>query len=318
MHQIEKFFTALGTVNSLSLNVPDPMSEKALLTVREISGRVQNLDRTLSVFLKDSEISRIAEAAGMNPVPVSRETLLLIEKSVSWSHITDGAFDISAGPLIRLWEIGKKGSYVPSDADIRKAVSLINADDILTDRESMTAGLRRPGQSLDLGSIAKGYAADAAAEMLQKSGIMDFTVSFGGTVLTGDLPKKIGIRNPFDKRGAPIGTIVMKNQAAVTSGSYEHSFRKDQRLYHHILNPKTGYPAETNLASVTLTGSSAEELDVITTMVFVQGVEKTMPVLKERNIEGTFIFNTGELFITPGLAGNFQKEVNQNVKSVIS
>jgi len=179
--------------------------------------------------------------------------------------------------------------------------------DITVEATPFRVGLRYPGQSLDFGSMAKGYAADYVKAELKENGINDYLINFGGTIITGEQEREIGIRNPFADAGHPAGYLTMKNSAAVTSGIYENGFRKNGKWYHHLIDPATGYPAAEGLSGVTLIGDSAEKLDILTTMAFVKGIRKSLPVLEAENTDGIFITQNGEIYTTPALSESFRK-----------
>jgi thiamine biosynthesis lipoprotein len=314
MKQIKKSFRALGTVNTVTVAYEEAMEVRMIEILEEIKAKVLQLDDQLSVFKDTSEISQINAAAGKALIPVSRDTELIIRKAVEYSEISGGAFDITTCPLSKLWGIGKKGDYIPSDKEIREAKEFVNYKDIVLEENPARIGLRKASQAIDLGSIAKGYAADEARRILLENGITDAVINFGGSVIVLGNERSIGIQAPDKSAGTPMGAIRLKDKAAVTSGSYEHYFMKDGKRYHHLLDPRTGRPADQGIASITLIGASAIELDALTTAVFVLGMEEGIHLLERYDLDGVFVNNKQEIFVTKRLQDSFtlikDKEIN--------
>lgn len=298
----QRIFPALGTVNTLTCF--DGCGAEAM---DETVIRIKQLHSMLSAFDKNSEISRINRNAGIAPVQVSDETMHLIIKSIEYSELTGGRFDITTGPLSRLWKRAVAGGSEPDEQEIESALELTGYRDILADERKKTVMLRKKGQSIDLGAIAKGYAADEAKGIFQEHGISDAIINLGGTVIAlGE--KRIGIQHPFRKTGAYFGSIKAKDEAVVTAGVYEQCRKTDGGLIHHIIDPKTGYPAAAEFSSVTLTGDSAEELDALSTAALMTGAGKAAVLLAERGIEGLFVTLEGEIYATRGISPDTDPE----------
>lgn len=293
-------FFALGTANSVS--VPADAGEHVLRLAQE---RVTELNNRLSVFREDSEISRVNEAAGRRFVEVHPDTLTLVRASVRYSELTGGVFDLTARPLVALWGIGKKEKFIPSPQEIEQARALVNFRDILIREKNNALMLRRPGQALDLGAIAKGYAADEVRKLLFAQGVSDALVNLGGTVVAMGRPREVGIQHPWKPTGTVLGKLRVKDQAVVTSGFYEKYFLRDGIRYHHILDPRTGYPSDSGLAGVTLIGGSAMELDALATAIFILGPEKGAALLQRCGAEAIFITQSGDVMTTNGLKNEF-------------
>ncbi len=315
MKQILKTFFALGTVNSIRIAYEESMEVEIMAVLEQIKLKVQNLDDLLSVFKETSEISQINEAAGKYLVSVSPDTYRIILKAVEYAEISEGAFDITTRPLSKLWGIGKKGDYIPSAHEIRKAKKLANYKDIIVQENQQRIGLRKSGQAMDLGGIAKGYAADEANRILLEHNISNAIINFGGTVIALGEEKKVGIQNPDSKTGTPIGVLKVRNQSVVTSGWYERYFIKDGKRYHHLIDPRTGAPTDRGLCSITVVGNSAMEMDALSTAVFVLGIEEGSKLLKRYETEGILILKTQEVFMTSGLKEQFKLMNKQEAKS---
>ena len=335
MKKITMSFRALGTLNMLeTAELPDG---SALPTAQRIRDRVFDMDRRMSVFREDSELSGVNRAAGSGVLlPVSADTWQLVKDSVYYAGVTDGAFDITTGPLSRLWGIGKKGEYIPTEEERAKVLPLVNWRDIRLEKkpaapaeeaaketqqepdqlqksdqlqnpaasdsgETYLLGLARPGQMLDLGGIAKGFAADLAEQMLKETGAESGLIDFGGTVTVFGRWMEIGVQNPFGARGSSVGTLNVENASVVTSGTYERCFFHDGVRYHHILDPRTGMPAATGIAGITLVGHGAEKLDALCTSVILLGLEKGMQLVRQFDARAVVVMEDGSVFHSEGL-----------------
>lgn len=297
---LQKIFPAFGTVNSIILygNCDSVIAE-------QIKKRALDLHRRFSFFEPESDIFRINEQAGMNPVTVHQDTLFVLSHALAYGRETMGAFDITSGALGRLWRDAIYFEQIPSELEITACRSMSSLADLIVDQAEGTAFLRRNGQQIDLGGIAKGYAADEALKILEKNHVHNALINFGGTVIAIGRKQRIGIQNPYQTVGDFMADIVIENQAVVTSGSYERGFFLGGRRYHHIIDPRTGWPADSGLLSVSLIGGSAMELDALATGVCVLGEESGLPLLERCGTEAVLISNGGEIKVTRGLQGKF-------------
>ena len=283
---------ALGTVCSITLYDRGKASFYS-----DIFSRLREIENRMSVNLPDSDIARINAAAGIAPVQVHDDVFEVIRQAVHYAEISDGAFDPTVGPLVSLWGIGGDNQRVPSQAEIDAALALINWRDVELDRERYSVFLRRPGMALDLGAIAKGYAADEAAAIIRKAGLKRAIIDLGGNILTygekqDKTPWKVGLQSPFESRGAYFGILSGPERSFVTSGIYEKYFEADGELYHHIFSPSDGYPVHNGLMSVTIITKYSINADALSTSVFVLGYEKGRALVE--SLEGTeavFVFD---------------------------
>ena len=299
--RIARSFRALGTVNTITLY---DTADTALLD--RAQAEVQRLDDLWSVFKPDSEISRINAQAGRAPVPVSPCTLALLGRAASLSEASGGAFSITIGPLSRLWREAIRTGRLPQQRDIRRAAALVGDGDLLLDRTAGTAMLRRRGQELDLGSIAKGYAADQVHRMLQQAGVQQALLNFGGTVVSIGREVRVGIQHPRRPTGTPMGVLSLRDAALVTSGDYERSFTLGGRRYHHLIDPRTGMPCDRGLCSVTVQGTDAALLDALSTILFVGGPAQGLALLQCCSTEALLVTTDLSLYCTEGLLGTFR------------
>ncbi len=226
--------------------------------------------------LEDSDIYKINHADG-SPVEVHEETAELIRYGIAFGELSDGVFDISIGALTDLWDIPNNDGTIPAQADIDTALATVDYRQIVVDGNTVT--LKNPDAALDLGGIAKGYVADRMREYLNAHGSDKGFINLGGNVLTlgqkaNDEPYHIGIRKPFGEDGETITAVDVTDRSIVTSGRYERYFEKDGRIYHHILDPKTGYPYDNGLNGVTILSDSSMVGDALSTICFALGQEK--------------------------------------------
>lgn len=299
---MEKTFFAFGTINYVNIK-SDLKQEYKDKLIDEIESICNNLDDLLSAYKPDSDIGRINSNAGRKAVKVDEVTYYLIKHSILLSELSEGAFDITIRPAVDLWQIGKNEQRIPSPNEIKKIQKLINYKDIVVDDKEKTVGLKKKGQSLDLGGIAKGYAEDVIKVFLLDNNVDSALVNFGGSILAigtkeNKKPWNIGIQNPLSKRGEAIGTIELNNEMLVTSGVNERFFIRDGIRYHHILDPRTCAASNSKVLSVTATGCKGIDLDGITTALFVLGVEKGIELAQKMGIEALYLMESGDIIAT--------------------
>ena len=246
-------------------------------------------EKLLSATKKGSDIWNINHAKG-KPVVVSKETISMLQKAIDYSELSDGAFDITIGELSSLWDFGENKDTVPSQKDINAALPTVDYHNIEISDNTVT--LKNPKTQIDLGGIAKGYIADQMKAQLRSDGITEGIINLGGNVLTVGPKKsgdtyKIGIQKPFDDSGSPIASVDITDASLVSSGVYERYFEKDGKRYHHILNPKTGYPYDNGLTAVTIRSDDSLTGDALSTTVFALGEEKGLELLNRLDgVEG--------------------------------
>jgi thiamine biosynthesis lipoprotein len=242
-----------------------------------------------------SELGRINQNAGY-PVSASAELITVLQRALYFAEITGGAFNPAIGPLVKRWGIGTENARVPDENAIRAALSLTDYRDVEIDAGSQTVRLKHEGMSLDLGGIAKGYAADEAVKILAGAGVRRAVIDLGGNIYAhGSKSKKqkwrIGIQDPRFPRGEYFAVEEVADKTLVTSGVYERFFEENGVRYHHILDSKTGYPAQSGLLSVTIITNSSTDADALSTSVFALGYEKGAALLARfPSTEAVFVF----------------------------
>lgn len=302
----KKIFFALGTVNTLTVReIQGDGTDPAVRILERAKARVLELHKKLSVFDENSEIARINRYAGEKPVKVSEDTFALIERAKRYSGASGGLFDITLSPVTRLWKRALKERRVPDGQDVNAALNLADSEGIITDHANVTVMLKDKGQQIELGSVAKGYAADEVRRIFREEGVNEGIIDLGGTVVNLGRVKKIGVQDPFAGRGKTFAVIDAGEEAVVTSGYYEQFFEQDGKIYHHIIDPRTGRPSETDIAGVTLVGRSAEVLDALTTSAFIAGAEEAVGLIKQFGVEGAFVLKDRRVLVTKGLKKRF-------------
>lgn len=272
--------------------------------------RLAELEQLFSAHISTSDVCRVNNAAGVHPVPVSSEVMTVLLTAREYAEKSSGAFDPTIGPLVALWGIGTPDEHVPSDTEIAAARALVNWKHLVLDEEAGTAFLEKAGMALDLGGIAKGFAADELVGLLKNAGVTSALVDLGGNVyVLGGRPAesgsavtgeawRVGIKNPFKPEEGAGLRVDAADMSVVTSGNYERFFEADGVRYHHILDPKTGWPAENGFVSCTIIDSSSLIADVLSTTVFVLGREKGIDFLEKDGKKGVCISSDGTVDVT--------------------
>ena len=307
---LEKSFPAMGTVHTVTIF--DAEGPEAASDARAY---LLDLHGAWSCFEGDSLISRINQAAGRQPVAVDEDTFEVLRQAKRYGRFTEGAFDVTVGPLADLWRRAMEERQLPGDEAVWQALALVNFANVTLDEEAHTVLLEKAGQRIDLGGIAKGYAADGLRKLLRQHGVRRALLDLGGTVLSlgGRLP--VGIRDPFRPAGAPMGTLMLEDRLAVTSGVYERFAWLGGHRYHHIVDPRTGYPSKSGLMSVTLVGENGAALDALATAALILGPERSVPLLTEQGMDAIFVTDQGQVLITRGLKNEFRLTNKTNTMS---
>jgi thiamine biosynthesis lipoprotein len=293
---------ALGTV--CSVNLYERGNNR---TYAAVFSRIREIEGIMSANQEGTELDRINRNAGGSPAAVSGELLDVLEQAKAYAATSGGAFDPTVGPLVKLWGIGGDEPRVPGKGEIASALALVDYRDLLIDREAGTAFLRRSGQALDLGAIAKGYAADQAVAAAKKAGVRRAIIDLGGNVFAlGERRKgeawRIGIQDPRQERGVSLGTLRVKDKSIVTSGMYERYFEAGGKRYHHILSTKDGYPVENGLLAVTIVADFSIDADALSTAVFALGYEEGRALIEARpGVEAVFVFDDSRVILSSGL-----------------
>lgn len=298
---LEKSFPAMGTIHTITIfDAEDPG------VAADARAYLMALNTAWSCFREDSLISRINRAAGEAPVAVDRDTFEVLREAKAYGELTEGAFDVTMGPLADLWREAIREKRLPADEDVWSALQLVDWRDMVLDEGTSSVKLRRPGMRIDLGGIAKGYAVDGLRARLRQRGVRRALLDLGGTVATLGCRLPIGVRDPFRPYGGPMGTLTLEDRVAVTSGVYERFAWVDGHRYHHIADPRTGYPVRSGLVSVTLVGEQGAALDALATAALILGPERTVPLLNAQGMDAVFVTDRGRVLVTRGLKNQFR------------
>ena len=240
---------------------------------------------------------------------ISEDLAALLSEGLSITKESDGAFDIAIAPLTSLWDFTAEDPKVPDDADIQNALPQCSSDGVTIDGQDIT--LPSDDIQFDVGAIAKGYIADRLKDFLVKKGVNSAIINLGGNVLCigskpDGTPFKVGIQKPFADRNETEAVMDITGKSVVSSGIYERCFKQDGKLYHHILNPKTGYPYDNGLISVTIISDQSVDGDALSTTCFALGLDKGLKFAEKKGVQAVFITEDYELHYTDG----FQDEIN--------
>ncbi|MEN6325454.1 MAG: FAD:protein FMN transferase [Syntrophomonas sp.] len=304
----------MDTLICIKVCSSDPeLASKALQEAFAEFNRIANLtDKFAEKNLSDPEISdvyRVNKNAGIYPVKVSDDTLIMLEKSNYYAGLYGGAFDVTVGPVLDLWGFGQTQYRVPTDKELKSGLALVGYRKMVIDKEQKTVYLPEKGMEIDLGGIAKGYATDMAAKKLRQMGIKSAIINAGGNIYAlGSKPDGsawlAGIQDPRNEKNI-IAVLGVKDTAVVTSGDYERYFIQDGVRYHHILDPSTGQPAR-KVISTTIVASNATDADVLSTTLFVLGSGQGTDFVKK-------VPNTNAVFVDDLHNIIYTKEINNQI-----
>lgn len=296
----------MGTV--ISQKVYGGKAKKAAETVDK---RMQEIEARMTINAPGSETDNLNSEAGKSEVKLSPDVIYVLSVAKKFAELSGGAFDVTVGPLVKAWGIFTDNARVPERAEIDELKKLVGYNDILIDEKNNTAKLARAGQIADLGGIAKGYAGDEAIRIYKEYGLKSAFVNLGGNVVVmGKKPDgtewNVGVQNPRGGNGEIIGIIKVTDKAVVSSGDYERFFMVDDKRYHHIIDPKTGYPSESDLIGTTIVADSSMQADAMSTAVFILGIDKGMEFIESiKGVEAIFITKDKKVYITSGLKDKF-------------
>ncbi len=298
---ISRSESIMGTRCSVELWSDDRAKGEAAIT--SVFDDMKRIDRLMSTWKEDTEISLVNREASRHPVKISEELFRLLQVSVEYSELTNGAFDITYASVGYLYDF-KKGVH-PDQKAIDAALPGINWRKMVLDPKEHTVFFQRPGMRIDLGGIAKGHSVDMGIEILKKLGITRAMVNAGGdTRIIGDRfgrPWVVGIRDP-DHEDKFFLRIPLTDASFSTSGDYERYFIEDGKRFHHIIDPKTGDSAR-KVRSVTIISTSATRTDALTKSVFIMGAEEGIGFIDTLpDVDAVAVTPDGRVLYSKGLA----------------
>ena len=257
----------------------------------------RKLENTLSITKEESDVYKLNRSK--NGVKVTDDTKILVEKALYFCKLSGGKFDITVYPLSSLWNI--KEEVVPSKDEIAEALKNVDYESVSVTEDSILT----EGKQIDLGGIAKGYIAEKTLEYFKNKGVKTGIINMGGNIIVfGDKDYTVGIKEPFSDNGIS-ATLKLRNKSVVTSGVYERCFKKDGKLYHHIIDTKTGYPADTDLLSATIICDDSTLGDAFSTICILYGKEAATEFIESRRkidkVEAVFIDKDYNITYTSGI-----------------
>lgn len=299
-------FYALGTINYIAIfdDKSSPLLDAAMNIVYDI-------DNKMSVYKEDSEISLINKMAGKQAVKVSKETFFVLEKATYYSYLLKGTFDVTIRPLVKLWQEHCEKSIIPLKDKIDEKLKLVDYNSIYLNNNNRTVFLKNQYQEIDLGSIAKGYAADLVKDFLIQNRVKNALINLGGNVVVigrgnkGDTVN-VGIQDPDAEKGISMGAIKIRDKSVVTSAGYERYYFIGNKKYHHIIDPFTGYPSASGIKSATVISGSSCEADALATGLFMSGLKETASLLKNYpKIDVILITDDNKVYLTENIMSKF-------------
>lgn len=296
----------------MTFTIIDEDGDELLIDAEQEIRRLENL---LSVTVEDSDISRLNAAAGKEAVSLDADTLRLLEAGKQLGEDTNGAFDIAISPVVKAWGFTEDEHRVPEQAELDALLPLTDPADVTI--ENGKAYLQKEGMAVDLGGIAKGFASDQLAELLKEKGVTSALLSLGGNICTigtkaDGSPWKTAVQNPLDANDY-VGLLEISDTCVITSGGYQRYFEENGKRYHHIIDPITGYPAESGLLSVTIVCENGTRADALSTALYVMGLEKAVDYWRSQDgFEVIFVTEDGEVVATEGLKDSFSFEGQDN------
>ena len=290
---------------SITLTIFHENAQKLLLQSEQLLHLYKN---RFSANDADSELMEINFQAGKNAVRVHSDLFELIELGKKHSIAANSHLNIAIGPLVQTWRIGFSDAKLPSKEEIQTLLQITNPEEIVLDHSKQEVYLSKVGMRIDLGALAKGYIADKLKEFLVEQGVQSGMINLGGNILTiGENPTyqrpwRIGIQNPILDRGEHVAVIAVSDASVVTSGIYERQLVVDGKTYHHIFDRKTGYPMETEVASLTIVAKKSVDCEIWTTRLFGQNPYNIIEEIEQQpGLEAFVITKNQKMMYTSGI-----------------
>jgi FAD:protein FMN transferase len=299
VHRRSQFL--MGTLVEITVYEKD--NDLGQLAIQNAFNEIQRMESLMSTHISNSEISKINQSAGLRPTPVSPEVLEVINRAIYWAEETQGALDVSIGPIHELWKFDDDHPTLPDKHALEQELPKVDYKKIQL--KNQTVFLTKKGMRLHLGAIAKGYAVDQAIKVLRESNIHHALINAGGDLkVIGRRPDqtewKIGLQHPR-KPESILASFSLTEKAVATSGDYQKYFDYKETRYHHILNPKTGYPA-TGVISATVVTSTVMDADALSTALFVMGAKEGLAFIDSlKDTEGLLVDQNKKPYLSKGI-----------------
>ena len=301
----ERTESVIGTVCTVNA-----FGDGSKILYDEIFTRLHQIDSEFSLNIDTSDVCRINACAGKTKVSVCHDVFYVVQKSLYYAELSKGAFDPTIGPVVKLWNINSDNPYVPEKSELDDIMPLVNYRNVILDDKDSSVFLTEKGMCLDLGAIAKGYAADEIAVILDKYKVRQAVIDLGGNIYVYGIKKdksmwNVGIKDPYQTRGDPALVLsCAKDKSIVTSGIYERFFERDGNFYHHILDTSTGYPYKTDIMSSTIIASSSLDADALSTISFILGYKDFSPIARKENVSWIYIDRDKKVYASKDLKDN--------------
>ena len=290
--------------------------EKAQEAVDAAEAEIERLDALLSTGNADSEIAKLNEAKNAT---LSEDGGYLVERALELNKETDGAFDIAIYPVMEAWGFPTQNFRVPSADELAELLKHVDASEISYDKTTREISFADSQMKIDLGGIAKGYTSSRIMDIFKENGITSGLVNLGGNVQalgtkTDGSNWRVAVQSPDDTEDY-LGVLSIQDKAVITSGGYERYFEQDGVTYHHIIDPKTGYPAENGLVSVTIVSEDGTLADGLSTSLFIMGEEKAAKFWRAHSEEfdAVLVTDDGTIYVTEGLKDSFTTEQDMKI-----
>lgn len=303
--------TAFMMDTVMTIRIFDKDNKKVLDKAYE---RLEEIENKMSATIESSEVNKINNNAGIEPVQVSSDTYFVLKSAKEHAEISMGAYEPTIGPLVKLWNIQTEDvnrDWIPDYEDIEETQLLVDYKNLELLENNMVF-LKEKNMRLDLGGIVKGYATDEVRRVLHENGVNIAIIDLGGNIYAHgikaeDTPWNIGVQNPWEHTGDPLGVIKIEDQSIVTSGDYERFFNLGGEKYHHIIDAKTGYPSNNEVTGVTIIADRSIDGDALSTTMFVLGVNKGMELANSiEGIDVIFITKDRSIYLSSGIKDKFK------------
>jgi thiamine biosynthesis lipoprotein len=299
---VQRTETIMGT--QVTITVAADTVEAGRRAIDAGMAELKRLDSMMSLYKADSEIAKVNRAAGSKPVHVSPEMIEVVQQALRTAKFTHGAFDVTIGPLVVLWQMRLKEGSVPTDREIAGVLKLVDYRNVIVDPKTSTIFLRMKGMVLDVGGCAKGYAADRVRDLYRAQGITNAVIAVAGDIWAlgtreDGTPWRVGVQHPRE-HDKVLTVLQLRNKYISTSGDYERFVIREKKRYHHILDPRTGKPAQ-GIISVTVIGDEGAVIDPLTTALFILGKDEGMRLVKDLGAEAIFVDEKGVVTASGGI-----------------
>jgi thiamine biosynthesis lipoprotein len=302
MRAYESEILAMGTLVEQKISGDDAEN-----IIKEVEEEIRLLEKDMNFYSLESALTKLNNEGYLK---VSDELFKVVEIAKEVANETKGFFDITCAPLVKLWGIYSDYERVPADEEIEKILDLVDSNEILLNYNEKSITLKK-SQSIDLGAIAKGYAADRAIDIYKKWNINYGYINLGGNVAVYKSPWNkdywtVGIQDPRKRRNKLIGAVLVKDKSVVTSGNYERNFESDGNTYGHLISPKTGYPIDGEFLSVTVVAKQSIYADAFATGLFLMNLDDALEIIKKnKDMEAIFVTKDNKIYLTGGIKESF-------------